>query len=93
MAFTLEERMQLGIHGLIPPCFLSQDIQLLRIMRYYEKQQTDLDKSVPGGYSFRLSPGLRFLWPAEGILYTLQLGEAESLSKKSQTQPCLPKGC
>ena len=47
MAFTLEERLQLGIHGLIPPCFLSQDVQLLRIMRYYENQQSDLDKSVP----------------------------------------------
>uniref|UniRef100_A0A8C5LGF8 Malic enzyme n=1 Tax=Jaculus jaculus TaxID=51337 RepID=A0A8C5LGF8_JACJA len=46
MAFTLEERMQLGIHGLIPPCFLSQDVQLLRIMRYYEKQQSDLDKYI-----------------------------------------------
>ena len=44
MAFTLEERLQLGIHGLIPPCFLSQDVQLLRVMRYYERQQSDLDK-------------------------------------------------
>ncbi|XP_060223483.1 NADP-dependent malic enzyme, mitochondrial isoform X3 [Meriones unguiculatus] len=46
MAFTLEERLQLGIHGLIPPCFLSQDVQLLRIMRYYENQQSDLDKYI-----------------------------------------------
>ncbi|OBS73538.1 hypothetical protein A6R68_15924 [Neotoma lepida] len=46
MAFTLEERLQLGIHGLIPPCFLSQDVQLLRIMRYYEKQPSDLDKYI-----------------------------------------------
>ncbi|ELK00428.1 NADP-dependent malic enzyme, mitochondrial [Pteropus alecto] len=46
MAFTLEERMQLGIHGLIPPCFLSQDVQVLRIMRYYERQQSDLDKYI-----------------------------------------------
>lgn len=44
MAFTLEERLQLGIHGLIPPCFLSQDVQLLRVMRSYERQQSDLDK-------------------------------------------------
>ncbi|EPQ13583.1 NADP-dependent malic enzyme, mitochondrial [Myotis brandtii] len=46
MAFTLEERMQLGIHGLIPPCFLSQDIQLLRVMKSYERQQSDLDKYI-----------------------------------------------
>ncbi|XP_058519693.1 NADP-dependent malic enzyme, mitochondrial isoform X2 [Ochotona princeps] len=46
MAFTLEERLQLGIHGLLPPCFLSQDVQLLRIMRYYERQQSDLDKYI-----------------------------------------------
>ncbi|XP_051843249.1 NADP-dependent malic enzyme, mitochondrial isoform X2 [Antechinus flavipes] len=46
MAFTLEERLQLGIHGLLPPCFLSQDVQLLRVMRYYEKQPSDLDKYI-----------------------------------------------
>lgn len=63
MAFTLEERLQLGIHGLIPPCFLSQDVQLLRIMRYYERQQSDLDKSVPRVCSLYPSPRLScFLW-------------------------------
>ncbi|XP_016050073.1 NADP-dependent malic enzyme, mitochondrial isoform X4 [Erinaceus europaeus] len=46
MAFTLEERLQLGIHGLIPPCFLSQDVQLLRVMRSYERQQSDLDRYI-----------------------------------------------
>lgn len=63
MAFTLEERLQLGIHGLIPPCFLSQDVQLLRIMRYYERQQSDLDKSVPKVCSLYPSPGLSWLFP------------------------------
>lgn len=46
MAFTLKERLQLGIHGLLPPCFLSQDVQLLRVMENYEKQSNDLDKYV-----------------------------------------------
>ncbi|XP_041270092.1 NADP-dependent malic enzyme, mitochondrial isoform X2 [Onychostruthus taczanowskii] len=46
MAFTLEERLQLGIHGLLPPCFLSQDVQLLRVMKNFEKQSSDLDKYI-----------------------------------------------
>ncbi|XP_064265668.1 NADP-dependent malic enzyme, mitochondrial isoform X4 [Passer domesticus] len=46
MAFTLEERLQLGIHGLLPPCFLSQDVQLLRVMKNFEKQSNDLDKYI-----------------------------------------------
>ncbi|XP_039911663.1 NADP-dependent malic enzyme, mitochondrial [Hirundo rustica] len=46
MAFTLEERLQLGIHGLLPPCFLSQDVQVLRVMRNFEKQSNDLDKYI-----------------------------------------------
>ncbi|KAL9867034.1 LOW QUALITY PROTEIN: NADP-dependent malic enzyme, mitochondrial [Geothlypis trichas] len=46
MAFTLKERLQLGIHGLIPPCFLSQDVQLLRVMKNFEKQSNDLDKYI-----------------------------------------------
>ncbi|XP_041962443.1 NADP-dependent malic enzyme isoform X1 [Alosa sapidissima] len=46
MAFSLEERLQLGIHGLLPPCFLSQDVQLLRVLRNYEMKKDDLDRYV-----------------------------------------------
>ncbi|NXI46931.1 MAON protein, partial [Galbula dea] len=46
MAFSLEERLQLGIHGLLPPCFLSQDVQVLRVMKNYENKSSDLDKYI-----------------------------------------------
>uniref|UniRef100_A0A6Q2X4A4 Malic enzyme n=1 Tax=Esox lucius TaxID=8010 RepID=A0A6Q2X4A4_ESOLU len=46
MAFSLEERLQLGIHGLLPPCFLSQDVQLLRVLKNYEMKKDDLDRYV-----------------------------------------------
>lgn len=46
MAFSLEERQQLGIHGLLPPCFISQDIQLLRVLKNYDMKRDDLDRYV-----------------------------------------------
>ncbi|KAG9349633.1 hypothetical protein JZ751_028081, partial [Albula glossodonta] len=46
MAFTLEERLQLGIHGLLPPCFLTQDVQVLRVMKSYETRSNPLDKYI-----------------------------------------------
>ncbi|NXO01726.1 MAON protein, partial [Rhinopomastus cyanomelas] len=46
MAFTLQERLQLGIHGLLPPCFLSQDVQVLRVMKNFENKSNDLDKYI-----------------------------------------------
>lgn len=56
MAFTLEERLQLGIHGLLPPCFLSQDVQVLRVMKNYENKSSDLDKYVKTIFFLPLSP-------------------------------------
>uniref|UniRef100_A0A3Q3E9H1 Malic enzyme n=1 Tax=Labrus bergylta TaxID=56723 RepID=A0A3Q3E9H1_9LABR len=46
MAFSLEERLQLGTHGLLPPCFISQDVQLLRVLKNYDMQKDDLDRYV-----------------------------------------------
>ncbi|XP_056142113.1 NADP-dependent malic enzyme [Lampris incognitus] len=46
MAFSLEERLQLGIHGLLPPCFISQDVQLLRVLKNYDMKKDDLDRYV-----------------------------------------------
>ncbi|KAK5609391.1 NADP-dependent malic enzyme, mitochondrial [Crenichthys baileyi] len=42
----MEERLQLGIHGLVPPCFISQDIQLLRVQKNYDMKRDDLDRYV-----------------------------------------------
>eukprot|EP00058_Branchiostoma_floridae_P004327 XP_002589815.1 hypothetical protein BRAFLDRAFT_90503 [Branchiostoma floridae] len=46
MAFTLEERQHLGIHGLLPPSFLTQDLQAYRVRENYKRQHTDLDRYV-----------------------------------------------
>ncbi|KAM4569006.1 NADP-dependent malic enzyme [Fundulus diaphanus] len=46
MAFSLEERLHLGIHGLVPPCFVSQDVQLLRVLKNYDMKRDDLDRYV-----------------------------------------------
>jgi len=69
MAFTLEERLQLGIHGLLPPCFLSQDVQVLRVMKNYENKSNDLDKYVktilfpsPSPFHFQFCKALGKTW-------------------------------
>ncbi|CAG6016004.1 unnamed protein product [Menidia menidia] len=46
MAFSMEERLQLGIHGLLPPCFVSQDVQLFRVLKNYDMKRDDLDRYV-----------------------------------------------
>ncbi|XP_041535583.1 NADP-dependent malic enzyme [Microtus oregoni] len=44
LAFTLEERQQLNIHGLLPPCFVSQEIQVLRVVKNFERLNSDFDR-------------------------------------------------
>uniref|UniRef100_A0AAQ4PUP4 Malic enzyme n=1 Tax=Gasterosteus aculeatus aculeatus TaxID=481459 RepID=A0AAQ4PUP4_GASAC len=46
IAFSLEERLQLGIHGLLPPCFNSQDLQLQRVLKNYDMKRDELDRYV-----------------------------------------------
>ncbi|KAG8223817.1 hypothetical protein J437_LFUL003703 [Ladona fulva] len=46
MAFTLEERQILGIHGLIPPRFKTQDEQLELCSISVERYQEDLNKYI-----------------------------------------------
>jgi malate dehydrogenase (oxaloacetate-decarboxylating)(NADP+) len=44
--FTLEERRQLGLTGLLPPRVFSLDEQLMRLRENYNHLKTDLDKYV-----------------------------------------------
>ncbi|XP_060706010.1 NADP-dependent malic enzyme [Hemiscyllium ocellatum] len=46
LAFTLEERQQLGIHGLLPPCVCDQNVQVFQVLKNYEKIKDDLDRYV-----------------------------------------------
>ncbi|XP_078398442.1 NADP-dependent malic enzyme [Cetorhinus maximus] len=46
LAFTLEERLQLGIHGLLPPCILDQNVQVLQVLKNYEMKKDDLDRYI-----------------------------------------------
>ncbi|KAL0624301.1 NADP-dependent malic enzyme [Plecturocebus cupreus] len=45
LAFTLEERQQLNIHGLLPPSFISQEIQVLRVLKNFERLKSDFDRT------------------------------------------------
>ncbi|CAF3733292.1 unnamed protein product [Rotaria sp. Silwood1] len=44
MAFTLEERQHMGIHGLLPPAVLTQEVQALRVMINFHRLNNDLDR-------------------------------------------------
>uniref|UniRef100_A0AAQ5ZQ96 Malic enzyme n=1 Tax=Amphiprion ocellaris TaxID=80972 RepID=A0AAQ5ZQ96_AMPOC len=79
MAFSLEERLQLGIHGLLPPCFINQDVQLLRPSEH-ERQVSDQyvflmglqDRNEKLFYRVLLSDVERFM----PIIYTPTVGLA-----------------
>jgi len=39
MAFSLQERQHMGIHGLLPPAIVSQDVQAYRVMTNLHRAQ------------------------------------------------------
>ncbi|MCP5095815.1 MAG: NAD-dependent malic enzyme [Chloroflexi bacterium] len=45
-AFTMEERDAFGLHGLLPPTVVSQEIQVGRIMENFHVKPTDLEKYI-----------------------------------------------
>lgn len=49
-AYTIEERMALGIHGLLPPAVFDMDSQLERLKNQYEYEASDLAR-----YSFLMA--------------------------------------
>ncbi|KAK6737778.1 hypothetical protein RB195_020090 [Necator americanus] len=46
MAFSLYERQYLGIHGLLPPAFMTEEQQAYRVMAKLRKQPDDLAKYI-----------------------------------------------
>jgi len=46
MAFTLQERQALGIHGLLPPRFKTQEEQVSLCKENIERYQEDLNKYI-----------------------------------------------
>lgn len=45
-AFTLKERQLMGIHGLLPPVIINQDIQMQRVLENFRKRPTDVDRYI-----------------------------------------------
>lgn len=46
MAFTIEERQSLGIHGLLPPCIKTQEEQIRLCKLNVEGYDSDLSKYI-----------------------------------------------
>ncbi|VDM59798.1 unnamed protein product [Angiostrongylus costaricensis] len=49
LAFSLEERHYLGLHGLLPPTFMNEEQQVYRIMSHFRQLPDDLSKYVISG--------------------------------------------
>ena len=45
-AFSLQERQVLGIHGLLPPCISSQEIQSQRMYAELHRKANDLERYI-----------------------------------------------
>lgn len=46
MAFSLYERQYLGIHGLLPPAFMTEEQQAYRVISKLREQPNDLARYV-----------------------------------------------
>ncbi len=46
LAFTIEERQLLGVHGLLPPCVHTPEQQLFVVMQNFYRQDNDLDRYI-----------------------------------------------
>jgi malate dehydrogenase (oxaloacetate-decarboxylating)(NADP+) len=46
MGFSLHERQLLGIHGLLPPAFMTAEQQAYRVMKVLRQQPSDLSRYI-----------------------------------------------
>lgn len=46
MAFSLYERQYLGLHGLLPPAFMTEEQQAYRVMKKLREQPDDLARYI-----------------------------------------------
>ncbi|KAK4529732.1 hypothetical protein CCYA_CCYA02G0589 [Cyanidiococcus yangmingshanensis] len=82
MAFTLEEREQLGLRGLLPPRVLTLETQMLRIMESLGRCATDLDRYMQLIWLLQRNETLFFRVLIDNItelmpyVYTPTVGEA-----------------
>jgi malate dehydrogenase (oxaloacetate-decarboxylating)(NADP+) len=46
MAFSLYERQNLGLHGLLPPAFMTEEQQAYRVITKLRQQPDDLSRYI-----------------------------------------------